>query len=187
MKLVPQSALIFVMIRPKTSDEARRLERTLSRLAVDDPSFQFETEPTTGDIRLMGQDEHHLDLMVNRLIHEFNLDVEIGAPTVCYRKINGSLHEPIMKLDLQIPPSDAGLVKDDIRSRRGSVLNQKEIAGAIRIKALVPLANLFAYRNSVSAITSGRAAVTLHFDHYAPLPDGNNPDDSPPIAGAMRA
>jgi elongation factor G len=58
----------------------------------------------------------------------------------------------------------------DIKSRRGNVTGMEERGNAKVISAMVPLANMFGYVNTLRSQSQGRAQYTMHFDHYAKVP-----------------
>jgi elongation factor G len=93
---------------------------------------------------------------------------------------NGVLLEPIMKVEATTPEDYAGSVKRDLRARRGRLEGQAVYADAVVIHALVPFANMFGYRNSLKALTQGRAE--MRFDHYAAV---DIPDDDGPFRPAI--
>jgi elongation factor G len=93
------------------------------------------------------------------------------------------LIEPIMKVVVATPEDYTNSVTSDLNSRRGSILGQDMQGNANVINAMVPLANMFGYLNSLRALSQGRATFTMQFDHYAPvkLP----PEDDPPFPPAI--
>ncbi len=86
------------------------------------------------------------------------------------RKAKPVLLEPIMAVEVVCPDEYTGGVIGDLNKRRGMPKGQDMKAGAVIIKADVPLAELFGYVTSLRTITSGRASATLTFSHYAEVP-----------------
>jgi elongation factor G len=86
------------------------------------------------------------------------------------QKIQSTLLEPIMKLEVVTPEDYVGEVLSDINRRRGVVLETESKLGARVISAHVPLAEMFGYVTILRTLTSGRASSTLEFSHYEPLP-----------------
>ncbi len=80
------------------------------------------------------------------------------------------LLEPIMKVEVVTPEEHTGFVMGDLLSRRGQVQGQDMRANAVVINAMVPLANMFGYVNTLRSGTQGRANFTMQFDHYAQVP-----------------
>jgi elongation factor G len=80
------------------------------------------------------------------------------------------LLEPMMRVEVVTPEEYLGTVMGDLNSRRGQVRGQEQRANAMVITAMVPLANMFGYVNTLRSMTQGRATYTMHFDHYEKVP-----------------
>jgi elongation factor G len=81
------------------------------------------------------------------------------------------LLEPIMKVEVVTPEDYTGSVIGDLNSRRGQVQGQDMRGNANVINAMVPLANMFGYINTLRSMTQGRANYTMQFDHYEQVPN----------------
>ncbi|MEL6610163.1 MAG: elongation factor G [Pseudomonadota bacterium] len=86
------------------------------------------------------------------------------------KKAGAKLLEPIMKVEVITPEDYTGGIIGDLTSRRGQVQGQDTRGNAIAIDAMVPLANMFGYINTLRSMSSGRAQFTMQFDHYDPVP-----------------
>jgi elongation factor G len=86
------------------------------------------------------------------------------------RKAGAKLLEPIMKVEVITPEEYTGGIIGDLTSRRGQVQGQDTRGVAIAIDAMVPLANMFGYINTLRSMSSGRAQFSMQFDHYDPVP-----------------
>jgi elongation factor G len=84
-----------------------------------------------------------------------------GAPQVL---------EPVMKVEVTTPEEFMGDVMGDLNSRRGQIGGMEPLGNAQVIRADVPLANMFGYVGQLRSMSQGRAAYSMEFDHYAPLP-----------------
>jgi elongation factor G len=80
------------------------------------------------------------------------------------------LLEPIMKVEVVTPEDFTGGVIGDLLGRRGQVLGQDMRGNASVVSAMIPLANMFGYINTLRSMTQGRAQYTMQFDHYAQVP-----------------
>ena len=87
------------------------------------------------------------------------------------RKAGAKLLEPVMKVEVVTPEEYTGGIIGDLTSRRGQVSGQENRGNAIAINAMVPLANMFGYINTLRSMSSGRAQFTMQFDHYDPVPN----------------
>jgi elongation factor G len=80
------------------------------------------------------------------------------------------LLEPIMKVEVVTPDEYTGSVIGDLNSRRGMIQGQGMRGNAVIIDAMVPLANMFGYVNTLRSFSQGRANYTMQFDHYEEVP-----------------
>ena len=80
------------------------------------------------------------------------------------------LLEPVMKVEVVTPEEYMGDVIGDLNSRRGNVSGMDTRGNARVITAMVPLANMFNYVNTLRSMSQGRAQYTMHFDHYEKVP-----------------
>jgi elongation factor G len=80
------------------------------------------------------------------------------------------LLEPIMKVECVTPEDYTGSVIGDLNSRRGQIQGQDMRGNANVISAMVPLANMFGYVNTLRSMSQGRATFTMQFDHYEQVP-----------------
>jgi elongation factor G len=80
------------------------------------------------------------------------------------------LLEPIMKVEVVTPEDYTGSVIGDLNSRRGQIQGQDMRGNAVVVNAMVPLANMFGYVNTLRSMSQGRANYTMQFDHYEQVP-----------------
>jgi len=78
--------VISVSIEPKTISEQDRLKDILAILAKEDPTFTTRENEETGQLIISGMGELHLDVLVTRILKEFNLGAKVGKPQVTYRE-----------------------------------------------------------------------------------------------------
>jgi len=80
------------------------------------------------------------------------------------------LLEPLMKVEVVTPEDYMGDIIGDLNSRRGNVTGMDSRGNARVVSAMVPLANMFGYVNTLRSMSQGRAQYTMHFDHYERVP-----------------
>ncbi len=85
-------------------------------------------------------------------------------------KAGPQLLEPIMKVDVFTPEDHVGDVIGDLNRRRGMIKDQEPNATGVRVKADVPLSEMFGYIGHLRTMTSGRGQFSMEFSHYAPCP-----------------
>ena len=88
--------VISVAIEPKTKGDQDKLGTGLQRLSDEDPTFRVRTDEETGQTLIAGMGELHLEIIVDRLLREFNVDANVGRPQVAYRETVG---RPVEKVE----------------------------------------------------------------------------------------
>jgi elongation factor G len=78
--------VISIAIEPKTKADQEKLGVSLNKLATEDPSFRVKTDEETGQTIISGMGELHLEIIVDRLLREFNVEANVGKPQVAYRE-----------------------------------------------------------------------------------------------------
>lgn len=94
-----------------------------------------------------------------------------GAFRQSIPKAGPQLIEPIMKVDVFTPDDHVGDVIGDLNRRRGTIKDQETGVTGVRIKADVPLAEMFGYIGTLRTMTSGRGQFSMEFSHYLPCPN----------------
>ncbi len=78
--------VMSIAVEPKTGMDQEKLTDSLEKLSEEDPTFQVKLDEDTGQTILSGMGELHLDVLVNRLLTEYHLEVNVGRPQVVYRE-----------------------------------------------------------------------------------------------------
>jgi len=78
--------VIAVAIEPKTKADQEKLGMALSKLTQEDPTFKVHTDPDTAQTIIAGMGELHLEILVDRMMREFNVGANVGRPQVAYRE-----------------------------------------------------------------------------------------------------
>ncbi len=78
--------VLSLAIEPKTKADQQKIGMALARLAQEDPTFRVESDAETGQTILSGMGELHLEILVDRLLREFQVAADIGRPQVAYRE-----------------------------------------------------------------------------------------------------
>lgn len=96
------------------------------------------------------------------------------AGSICFKaafqKAGPKLLEPVMMVEVTAPEEHLGAITGNIASKRGKILGMDVKEGTRIVMAQIPLAELFGYTGELRNITSGRAAASMHFDHYEAVP-----------------
>jgi elongation factor G len=78
--------VIHVAVEPKTKADQDKLSRALFSLSEEDPTFRVQSDEETGQTVISGMGELHLEVLVDRMMREFNVDANVGKPQVAYRE-----------------------------------------------------------------------------------------------------
>jgi elongation factor G len=126
--------VISIAIEPKTYSEGTKLKEVLAILSKEDPTFTVKENPDTGQLIISGMGELHLDVIVTRIVKDFNVDAKVGKPQVSYHEcistpvthtekyhklLGGKEHSAELTLKLEPLPRGSGnkfrsLVSEDI-------------------------------------------------------------------------
>ena len=87
------------------------------------------------------------------------------------KKANPVLLEPIFKVEVNVPEEYMGDVIGDISSRRGRIEGTDMLNGAVAVRGMVPLSEMFGYATDLRSKTQGRGIYVMQFDHFEKLPD----------------
>jgi len=78
--------VIFVAIEPKSKADEEKLDNALTKLQTEDPSLEVRTDPETGQLIVAGMGELHLEILIDRMLREFNVGATVGRPQVAYKE-----------------------------------------------------------------------------------------------------
>jgi elongation factor G len=78
--------VISVAVEPKTKQDMERLSKALQSLSEEDPTFRVSIDPETNQTVIAGMGELHLEILVDRMLREFKVEANVGAPQVAYRE-----------------------------------------------------------------------------------------------------
>ncbi|HEX6881198.1 MAG TPA: elongation factor G [Terriglobales bacterium] len=78
--------VISVAVEPKTKSDQEKMGVALGKLAQEDPTFRVSTDPDSGQTIIAGMGELHLEIIIDRMMREFNVQANVGKPQVAYRE-----------------------------------------------------------------------------------------------------
>lgn len=97
--------VIHIAIEPKSTADQDKMTDALRRLAEEDPTFKVSTNEQTGQTILGGMGELHLEVMVDRMLREYKVQANVGAPRVAYRE---SITKSVAKVDMKYAKQSGG-------------------------------------------------------------------------------
>lgn len=88
--------VISVAVEPKTKVDLEKLSKALQSLSEEDPTFRVMVDPETNQTVISGMGELHLEILVDRMLREFKVEANVGAPQVAYRE---TIRKPVSKVE----------------------------------------------------------------------------------------
>ena len=88
--------VISVAVEPKTKQDMEKLSKALQALSEEDPTFRVNVDPETNQTVIAGMGELHLEILVDRMMREFKVEANVGAPQVAYRE---TIRKAVNKVD----------------------------------------------------------------------------------------
>jgi elongation factor G len=124
-----------IAIEPKSDAGQERLREALERLAGEDPSFAVSSDPETGQTLISGMGELHLEIIVDRLVREFQIEANVGRPQVTYRETVTESAEAEVEYNQQIGGrgqyAQVRVRVEPLPERRGNLFESVAAAGAV--------------------------------------------------------
>jgi elongation factor G len=122
------------------------------------------------DVKVTIFDGSYHDVDSNEMAFKIagSMALKAGVP-----KAGPQLLEPVMKVEIEVPSDFLGDVIGDLSSRRGRVEGMEPIEGTEihKIRAMVPLSEMFGYATDIRSKTQGRGTFSMEFEHYEPMPN----------------
>ena len=182
--------VIHVAVEPKTKADQDKLGKALYALSEEDPTFRVRTDEETGQTVISGMGELHLEVLVDRMLREFNVDANVGKPQVAYRE---TIRKPVDKVEERYVRQTGG------RGQYGHVVIQVEptgpgggyefidkISGGVIPKEYIPAVDAGIQEALTSGVLAGYPTVdvrvTLTFGSYH---DVDSSEMAFKIAGSM--
>src|SRR5664280_1767827 len=176
--------VIAVAVEPKTKSDQEKMGVALGKLAQEDPTFKVNTDPDSGQTIIAGMGELHLEILVDRMMREFNVQANVGKPQVAYRETIRKQAQAEGKyirqtggsgqyghVRIRLEPNEPGKGYEFINDVVGGVIPKEFINPVAQvIKAMVPLAEMFGYATNMRSSTQGRATFSMHFSRYEEAP-----------------
>jgi elongation factor G len=168
--------VIDIAIEPKTKADQEKLAQSLAKLAEEDPTFRVHTDEETGQTIIAGMGELHLEVIVDRLLREFQVEANIGRPQVAYRE---TATKSVDKVDARFVRQTGGrgqyghVVIDVIPNERGAGYEfENSIHGGSIPREYIPAVDSGIREALESGIVAGYPVVDLKVE----LKDGSYHD-----------
>jgi elongation factor G len=157
--------VISIAIEPKSSADQEKMGEALRKLAEEDPTFRVNSDETTAQTIIRGMGELHLDIIVDRLLREFKVQANVGAPRVAYRE---SITKSVKEVNYKYAKQSGGkgqyghVVFSLEPGARGSgiIFENKIVGGSIPKEYINPIEKGFR-EASESGVLAGYPVVDL--------------------------
>jgi GTP-binding protein len=166
---------VSMVFQPSTSPFAgkegkyvtsRHLYDRLMREVQINVSLRVE-ELRPDEFEVSGRGELHLSILLETMRRE-GYEVQVGAPRVITREIDGKKHEPVEHLVVDVPGEYASSVIGVLSSRKGHLVDMEPQGLRTRIEFKIPSRALFGFRTQFLTMTQGKGIMSHVFDGYAP-------------------
>ena len=125
--------VISIAIEPKTTADQEKMGEALRRLSEEDPTFRVQSDEATGQTIISGMGELHLDVLVDRMMREFNVKANVGRPRVSYRE---TIMNPVKELSYKYVKQTGGhgqyghvVINMEPLERGGGVVFEEKVVG----------------------------------------------------------
>ena len=166
---------VSMVFQPSTSPFAgkegkyvtsRHLYDRLTREVQINVSLRVE-ELRPDEFEVSGRGELHLSILLETMRRE-GYEVQVGAPRVITREIDGKKHEPVEHLVIDVPGEYASSVIGVLSSRKGQLVDMEPQGLRTRIEFKIPSRALFGFRTQFLTMTQGKGIMSHVFDGYSP-------------------
>jgi elongation factor G len=157
--------VISIAIEPKSTSDQEKMGEALRKLAEEDPTFRVNSDEATGQTVIRGMGELHLDIIVDRLLREFKIQANVGAPRVAYRE---SITKPVKEVNYKYAKQSGGrgqyghVVFSLEPGERGSgIVFENKIVGGSIPKEYIPAVEKGFKEASETGVLAGYPVVDL--------------------------
>lgn len=145
----------------------RHLGDRLIRELRSNVSLRVELTDNPDTFKVSGRGELHLAILIETMRRE-GYEFQVSAPEVIYKRIEDVLCEPMEHLIIDVPDEFAGIVIENIGSRRGLMKNMIQLHGNTRLEFIVPARGLLGFRGEFMTDTKGTGLLHHNFHGYEP-------------------
>ncbi len=147
---------------------SRHLRDRLFSELKKDVSLRVEETDSPDSFRVLGRGEMHLSILIETMRRE-GYELQVSAPKVLYRTVNGVLEEPMERLVCDVPQDCSGSVIQKLGSRKGEMVEMHQIGDRVRLEFIIPSRGLFGYSNDFMTDTKGEGIMSTIFEGYGPF------------------
>ena len=147
---------------------SRHLRDRLYKELLRDVSLRVSDGETTDSFKVAGRGEMHLSILVENMRRE-GYELSCSTPRVLFKEIDGVKHEPMERVEIDVPEEYMGTVMEKLGSRKGELLDMQLRGSRQRLTYIIPSRCLFGYRSEFMTATRGEGIMNTVFDGYQPF------------------
>ncbi len=188
--LVFPEPVIHVAVEPKTKADQDKLGKALFSLSEEDPTFRVRTDEETGQTVISGMGELHLEVLVDRMLREFQVDAHVGKPQVAYRE---TIRDKVEKVDVKFVRQTGGhgqyghvVITLEPTGPGGGYEFVDKISGGVIPREYIPAVNAGITEAMESGVLAGYGVVDVRATlTYGSYHDVDSSEMAFKIAGSM--
>ena len=147
---------------------SRQIKDRLEKELRTNVALRVEPTDTPESFKVSGRGQLHLGILIETMRRE-GFELQISAPQVIYKSINGVKHEPIEQVIIDVPQEYQGSVMENLGRRKGELKNMLAFDdGRVRLEYEVPARALLGFRSQFLTDTRGTGVVAMSFQDYQP-------------------
>jgi len=182
--------VIHVAVEPKTKADQDKLSKALFSLSEEDPTFRVQSDEETGQTVISGMGELHLEVLVDRMLREFNVDANVGKPQVAYRE---TVRKKVEKVELKYIRQTGGkgqyahvVITLEPTGPGGGYIFEDKITGGVVPKEYIPSVDAGIRESITSGVLAGYPTVDIKVTlTYGSYHDVDSSEMAFKIAGSM--
>jgi elongation factor G len=182
--------VIHVAVEPKTKVDQDKLSKALFALSEEDPTFRVHSDEETGQTVISGMGELHLEVLVDRMLREFNVDANVGKPQVAYRE---TVRKTVEKVELRYIRQTGGkgqyghvVITLEPTGPGGGYIFEDKITGGVIPKEYIPSIDQGIRESITSGVLAGYPTVDIKVIlTYGSYHDVDSSEMAFKIAGSM--
>jgi elongation factor G len=182
--------VIHVAVEPKTKADQDKLSKALFSLSEEDPTFRVQSDEETGQTVISGMGELHLEVLVDRMLREFNVDANVGKPQVAYRE---TVRKKVEKVELRYVRQTGGkgqyghvVITLEPTGPGGGYEFADKITGGVIPKEYIPSVDAGIRESITSGVLAGYPTVDIKVTlTYGSYHDVDSSEMAFKIAGSM--
>jgi len=182
--------VIHVAVEPKTKADQDKLSKALFSLSEEDPTFRVQSDEETGQTVISGMGELHLEVLVDRMLREFNVDANVGKPQVAYRE---TVRKKVEKVELRYVRQTGGkgqyghvVITLEPTGPGGGYEFVDKITGGVIPKEYIPSVDAGIRESITSGVLAGYPTVDIKVTlTYGSFHDVDSSEMAFKIAGSM--